>query len=156
MSIEIERKFLITSNSFKEESYKKIYIKQGFLNSHKERTVRVRVTDENAFITVKGKSNKEGTKRYEWEKEIPIEDAKELLLLCEQPIIEKNRFLVKHQQHTFEVDVFLGANRGLIVAEIELLNENEKFKKPTWLGIEVTGQIKYYNSNLNKNPYSTW
>lgn len=156
MSIEIERKFLTTSNAFKNESYKKIYIQQGFLNSHKERTVRIRITNETALITVKGKSNITGTSRYEWEKEISIKDAQELMLLCEKSIIEKHRFLVKLGTHTFEVDEFLGENEGLIIAEIELSNENEIFDKPVWLGQEVTGQIKYYNSNLSKNPFSTW
>ena len=156
MSIEIERKFLTTSNTFKNESYKKIYIKQGFLNSHKERTVRIRISNEKAFITVKGRSNTTGTSRYEWEKEVSIKDAQELMVLCEKPIIEKHRFLVKFGVHTFEIDEFLGENEGLIIAEIELSDENENFKKPAWLGQEVTGQIKYYNSNLSKNPYSTW
>ena len=156
MSIEIERKFLTTSNTFKNESYKKIYIRQGFLNSHKERAVRIRIADKNAFITVKGMSNSTGTSRYEWEKEISIKDAKELLLLCEKTIIEKHRFLVKFGVHTYEIDEFLGENEGLIVAEIELSNENEYFKKPAWLGQEVTGQVKYYNSNLSVSPYSSW
>lgn len=156
MSIEIERKFLTIDDAFKKENHKKIYIKQGFLNSDKERTVRVRITNEQAFITVKGKSNTSGTSRYEWEKEITINDAQELMLLCEKPIIEKHRFLVKLDNHTFEVDEFLGENEGLIIAEIELTNENENFTKPAWLGEEVTGQIKYYNSNLSKNPFSSW
>ena len=156
MSIEIERKFLTIDDTFKKESHKKIYIKQGFLNSDKERTVRIRITNEQAFITVKGKSNTSGTSRYEWEKKIAIKEAQELMLLCEKPIIEKHRFLVKLDNHTFEIDEFLGENEGLIIAEIELSNENENFKKPTWLGQEVTGQIKYYNSNLSKNPFSSW
>ena len=156
MSVEIERKFLTTSNTFKSESYKKIYIRQGFLNSNKERAVRIRIADKNAFITVKGKSNTAGTSRYEWEKEISFKDAQKLLLLCEKTIIEKYRFLVKFGVHTYEIDEFLGENEGLIIAEIELSDENEYFKKPSWLGQEVTGRVKYYNSNLSKNPYTTW
>jgi len=156
MSLEIERKFLTVSNDFKNESYKKIYMKQGYLNSNKERTVRVRIADEKAYITVKGKSNKTGTSRYEWEKEIDIIDAQNLMLLCEKNVIEKYRFLVKSDIHTFEVDEFLGENKGLVVSEIELTNENENFKKPVWLGTEVTGQTKYYNSNLSKHPFSNW
>ena len=156
MSIEIERKFLIKSNIFKQESHKKIYIKQGFLNSHRERTVRIRITDDAAFITVKGISNNSGTSRYEWEKEIPIEDAKSLLILCEETVIEKNRFLVKNKNHVFEVDEFLGQNKGLIIAEIELSNEEEFFTKPDWLGKEVTGVVKYYNSTLSKHPFNDW
>ena len=156
MSIEIERKFLIVADTFKNESHKKIYIKQGFLNSDKERTVRIRITNEKAFMTVKGKSNTTGTSRYEWEKEISINEAQELMLLCEKSIIEKHRFLVKLDTHTFEIDEFLGENEGLIIAEIELSNENESFTKPEWLGQEVTGQVKYYNSNLSKKPFLTW
>ncbi len=156
MAIEIERKFLIKSNIFKKESYKKTYIKQGFLNSHRERTVRIRITDEAAFITVKGISNSSGTSRYEWEKEINIKDAQKLLILCEETVIEKNRFLVKNEKHIFEVDEFLGQNKGLIIAEIELSNENETFKKPDWLGKEVTGIVKYYNSTLSKHPFTNW
>ena len=156
MGIEIERKFLITSDAFKHESYEKIHIKQGFLNSHKERAVRIRVADKKAFITVKGKSNRAGISRYEWEKEIGVKDAEELLLLCEKTIIEKNRFLVKSNSHVFEVDEFLGANKGLVVAEVELSDENQNYTKPSWLGQEVTGQIKYYNSNLSKNSFSNW
>ncbi len=156
MAIEIERKFLIKSNIFKKESYKKTYIKQGFLNSHRERTVRIRITDEAAFITVKGISNRSGTSRYEWEKEINIKDAQKLLILCEETVIEKNRFLVKNEKHIFEVDEFLGQNKGLIIAEIELSNEEEFFTKPDWLGKEVTGVVKYYNSTLSKHPFNDW
>ena len=156
MSIEIERKFLILSDAFKKESYKKIYIKQGFLNSHKKRVVRIRIADEKAFITIKGISNKAGTSRYEWEKEIPVKEAEALMLLCEKTIIEKYRFLVKNNTHIIEVDEFLGDNSGLIIAEVELLEESEHFMKPVWLGKEITGQIGYYNSNLSKHPFSKW
>ncbi|AUC85550.1 adenylate cyclase [Polaribacter sp. ALD11] len=156
MSIEIERKFLVKNLNFKTESFKKNYIKQGYLNADKNRTVRVRISDDNAFITVKGKSNAEGTSRFEWEKEIPVSEAKELMLLCEPSLIEKHRYLVIKGKHTFEVDEFLGDNRGLIVAEVELNSENENFEKPNWLAKEVTGELKYYNSSISKNPFKNW
>jgi adenylate cyclase len=156
MSLEIERKFLVKNLDFKTESFEKKYIKQGYLNADKNRTVRIRIADEKAFITIKGKSNKAGTTRFEWEKEIPLSEAEELLLLCEPNIIEKHRYLIKKATHTFEVDVFLGDNLGLLVAEIELNSENETFEKPTWLGNEVTGELKYYNSSISKLPFKNW
>ena len=156
MSLEIERKFLIKSNDYKSESHKKSYIKQGFLNSNKNRTVRIRISDKIGFITIKGISNEYGISRYEWEKEIPLKDAEQLLLLCEKGVIEKNRYLIKQGRHTFEVDEFLKENEGLIIAEIELTSENEFFQKPGWLGVEVTGEVKYFNSNLSKHPYTNW
>lgn len=156
MSLEIERKFLVINDDFKSEAYQKNTIKQGYLNSDKNRTVRVRVADEKAFLTIKGKTNSTGTTRFEWEKEIDTQEAEELLLLCEPSIIEKTRFLVKSDHHTFEIDEFYGDNKGLIVAEIELNSENETFKKPLWLGREVTGNIEYYNSSISKNPFKNW
>ncbi|MGB0891263.1 MAG: CYTH domain-containing protein [Flavobacteriaceae bacterium] len=156
MSLEIERKFLVKNNSFKEKSHQKLYIKQGFLNSDKNRVVRVRIADAKAFLTIKGKSNKSGTTRFEWEKEISVSEAGELFNLCEPNIIEKYRFLITCGSHTFEVDEFLGENQGLIIAEIELLNENEVFDIPSWVGKEVTGQEKYYNSNISKFPFKNW
>lgn len=156
MAIEIERKFLVNSNDFKNEAYKKNYIKQGFLNSDKNRVVRVRIKDDVGFLTIKGKSNKSGTSRFEWEKEISKSEAEDLLNLCEKGIIEKYRYLVEVEHHMFEVDEFLGENLGLLIAEVELSSENEHFTKPTWLGDEVTGISKYYNSNLSRNPYQRW
>ena len=156
MSIEIERKFLVKNINYKKECFKKNHIKQGFLNSNKNRVVRVRVVDSKGLITVKGISSNDGTSRYEWEKEISLEDAMELLLLCEETIIEKNRYLVKVENHTYEVDEFLKDNLGLVVAEIELNSSGEAFVKPTWLGKEVTGDSKYYNSELSKNPFNNW
>ncbi|CAL2058455.1 CYTH domain-containing protein [Tenacibaculum sp. 190524A05c] len=156
MSIEIERKFLVKDNSFKEEAYQRNYIKQGFLNSDKERVVRVRIKDEKGYLTVKGKSNTSGTSRFEWEKEISKAEANDLMNLCEKGIIEKYRYLVKSGNHVFEVDDFLGDNLGLVVAEIELASENENYTSPIWLGEEVTGKTAYYNSNLIKKPYSEW
>jgi CYTH domain-containing protein len=156
MSLEIERKFLVKNEDFKIASYQKKLLKQGYLNSDKSRTVRVRIADDEGFITIKGQSNKTGTTRFEWEKEIDILEAEQLLLLCEPSIIDKTRFYVKSEHHIFEVDEFYSDNQGLIVAEIELNSENEEFKKPSWLGKEVTGNIKYYNSSLSKNPFKNW
>ena len=154
--LEIERKFLILSNAYKSEAYKQTRIVQGFLNTHKERTVRVRIKGEKVFITVKGISNSEGTTRMEWEKEIPKEDAEILLPLCEPNLIEKIRYEIKAGNYIFEVDEFFGENEGLIIAEIELSSENEEFIKPDWLGKEVTGDVRYYNSKLSKLPYRNW
>jgi CYTH domain-containing protein len=154
--VEIERKFLVNSNAFKKEAFKSTRIIQGFLNTDKERTVRVRLKGDNGFITVKGKSNNSGLSRFEWEKEISKTDAESLLKLCEKGIIDKIRYEVKVGNHIFEVDEFFGDNEGLIIAEVELNSEDETFKKPDWLGQEVTGQIKYYNSQLSKLPFNTW
>ena len=155
MALEIERKFLITGD-FKTESYQATRITQGYLSSVPERTVRVRVKGEKGFLTIKGKGNVSGTSRYEWEKEIPVEEARELLQLCEPGIIDKTRYLIRHEGHLFEVDEFHGDNVGLVVAEIELEKENENFLRPAWLGKEVTGDRKYYNAMLSKNPYTRW
>ncbi|NNC69935.1 MAG: CYTH domain-containing protein [Flavobacteriaceae bacterium] len=156
MNIEIERKFLVISEDFKKESQQKLYIKQGFLNSHKERTVRVRILNDTGFLTIKGISNKSGTKRLEWEKEISFSEAEQLICLSEKGIIEKYRYLIHVGQHVYEVDEFLNENKGLILAEIELKDEFEPFEKPNWLGKEVTGVAKYYNSMISKNPYKNW
>ena len=150
MATEIERKFLVLNTQFKNESYAQIQIKQGFLNTHKKRTVRIRITDKKGYITIKGKSNKSGTSRFEWEKEIPLQDATSLLQLCEKGVIEKTRYLIKVNKHTFEVDEFFGIHNGLIVAEVELTSENETFTKPKWIGKEVTGDKRYYNAVLSK------
>ena len=154
--IEIERKFLVTSQDFKKEAFKNTKIEQGFLNTHKDRTVRVRLNDNQGFMTVKGLSSDNGLSRFEWEKEISKEDAKALLKLCEPGRIEKTRYEVEFNKHIFEVDVFHGENEGLIIAEVELKKENESFNKPKWIGEEVTGNIKYYNSQLSKQPYNRW
>ena len=154
--VEIERKFLVKNEDFKAEFYQKNRITQGFLNTDPLRTVRIRIKDETAFLTVKGKNNEAGLSRFEWEKEIDKTDAEELLKLCEPGMIDKARFLVKSASHIFEVDEFYGENEGLIVAEVELASETENFEKPKWLGQEVTGDPKYYNSQLSKNPYKSW
>ncbi|AFL80584.1 hypothetical protein Aeqsu_1086 [Aequorivita sublithincola DSM 14238] len=153
---EIERKFLVTSEAFKNEAHKRTLIVQGFLNTNPERTVRIRIQGNDGFITVKGKSNASGISRFEWEKQISLAEAEDLLHLCEPGIIEKTRYEISADNHTFEVDDFMGENEGLIVAEIELASENEPFSKPEWLGKEVTGNVKYYNSNLSKNPFKRW
>lgn len=153
---EIERKFLVTSARYKEEAIDATTIVQGFLNTAPERTVRVRIYGDNGFLTVKGKSSASGTMRFEWEKEISVKDAEQLMTLCEEYSIEKVRYRVEVGNHIFEIDEFLGNNKGLTVAEIELQDENEPFKKPDWLGQEVTGIAKYYNSQLSKTPYTMW
>ncbi len=154
--LEIERKFLVDSMEFIEGAISKTKIVQGFLNTHPERTVRIRVKGEKGFITVKGKSNDSGTTRFEWESEIDIKDAEKLLQLCEKGVIEKTRYLVPMGNHAFEVDIFDGENQGLILAEVELNSENESIQKPNWLGNEVTGDVRYYNSQLSSNPFKTW
>jgi CYTH domain-containing protein len=154
--IEIERKFLVISGTFKKESQKSTRIVQGFLNTDAERTVRVRVKGDEGFLTVKGKSSKNGLSRFEWEKQISKADAEALLNICENGIIDKMRYEINYGHHIFEVDEFFGDNEGLIIAEVELNNENEVFERPKWLGTEVTGQLKYYNSLLSKKPFNTW
>ena len=156
MNLEIERKFLIKNTEFKKTYFKKKHIIQGFLNSNKNRVVRVRIIDNSAFLTIKGISDKSGTTRFEWEKEINSAEAEQLLLLCEPSIITKTRFYIKAENHIFEVDEFYGDNEGLIIAEIELNTEDELFKKPLWLGTEVTGDKRYYNSSLSKIPFKIW
>lgn len=154
--IEIERKFLVTSTEFIKEAIRQSRIVQGYLSSNPERTVRVRVKGDKGFLTIKGIGNKSGLSRFEWEKEIPLADAEQLLLLCEQGIIDKIRYEVAGSNHLYEVDVFSGANEGLIIAEIELSNENESFEKPNWLGMEVTNDNRYYNAYISKNPFKNW
>lgn len=154
--MEIERKYLVKSNQYKSESQEHHSITQGYLNSNPERTVRIRTRGEKAYLTIKGKSSDSGMSRFEWEKEISISEANELLKLCEPGIIKKTRYLVEFDGHTFEVDEFQDENGGLIIAEIELESEDSDFSIPAWLGEEVTGDKRYYNSFLSKNPYSTW
>ena len=148
--IEIERKFLVKDSSFKNEANKRYVIKQGFLNTDKDRTVRVRLKGDIGFITVKGKSSEDGLSRFEWEKEISLEEANSLLKICEPGHIHKIRYEINVGAHDYEVDEFYNENEGLIIAEIELNSEDETFIKPDWLGEEVTGDNKYYNSMLVK------
>lgn len=152
---EIERKFLI-SGDFRPFVSQSIRITQGYLSSVPERTVRVRIKGDKGFITIKGIGNDGGISRYEWEKEIPVKEAQELLKICEFGVIDKVRHLVKVDPFTYEVDEFYGTNEGLIIAEIELPNEDAVFTKPEWLGTEVTGDKKYYNSVLAKTPHKDW
>jgi adenylate cyclase len=154
--LEIERKFLVTSEAFKEEVFTQNRIAQGYLSSVPGRTVRVRIKGNKGFLTIKGVSNESGLSRFEWEKEIPVDEAQKLLLLCEKGIIDKTRFEVKMGSHIFEVDIFYGENEGLVMAEVELKSETETFEKPIWLGTEVTNDKRYYNSYLSKNPYKSW
>jgi len=155
MPQEIERKFLV-KEGFKQFAFTSSRITQGYLSSVPERIVRVRLNGGKGYITVKGVSNLSGMSRYEWEKEIPVQDARELLALCEPGVIDKTRFLVQVGKFTFEVDEFYGENEGLVVAEVELSTEEDLFEKPKWLGDEVTGDKRYFNSKLAKNPYSKW
>lgn len=156
MAQEIEKKFLVTSDSYKKEAFKETRITQGYLSSVPERTVRIRIKGRSGFITIKGIGNESGSSRYEWEKEIPLSEAEELLKICEPGVIDKTRYEVKRGDHTFEVDEFYGENQGLVIAEIELVNENDHFEKPAWLGTEVTGDMKYYNAMLMKKPFTKW
>ena len=154
--IEIERKFLLKNTDFKKEAFNKTRIIQGFLSTQKKRTVRVRIREDKAYLTIKGKSTNNGLMRFEWEREIDKPEAENLLNLCKNSIIDKIRYEVKVDNHVFEVDEFLGANKGLLIAEVELKSEHETFTKPSWLGKEVTGKKKYYNSMLSKNPFKKW
>lgn len=153
---EIERKFLVTSNAFKAEAFTQNRIKQGYLSSVPERTVRVRLKGNKAFLTIKGISNESGLSRFEWEKEIPVDEAEKLLLLCEAGVIDKTRFEVKAGRHIIEIDEFYGENEGLIMAEIELNSETEAYEKPNWLGEEVTNDHRYYNAYLSNKPFKSW
>lgn len=154
--IEIERKFLVKSLEFKLEAQKSYNIIQGFLNTHKERTVRVRIKEDSGFITVKGVSSDDGLSRFEWEKEIPFIEAEALLKIAEPGVISKRRFEVSYRGYIFEVDEFFEDNQGLIVAEVELKTDKDVFEKPKWLGKEITGETKYYNSKLSLNPFKDW
>lgn len=154
--IEIERKFLVKNNAFIAESSTSFTIAQGYLSSVPERTVRIRIKGDKGFLTIKGKSSASGASRLEWEKEISVEEAKLLLPLCEKGVIQKTRYEVVSGNHIIEIDVFDGENAGLILAEIELQDENENFLKPDWLGEEVTQDERYYNAYLSHHPYSLW
>ncbi len=154
--VEIERKFLVKSDDFKKQAFAQNNIAQGYLSSAPERTVRVRIKGHKGFITIKGISQSGGMSRFEWENEIPLDEAQELLKLCERGKIEKTRYEIKAGDHVFEVDEFYGENEGLVMAEIELNSEDETFEKPDWVGEEVTNDERYYNAYLSKNPYKDW
>lgn len=154
--MEIERKFLVKDHSFINEAFKKRRILQGYICSDAERSVRIRVYDDEAFLTIKSATNERGWSRYEFEQPVALKDAEELMKLCLPGQIDKVRHYVKVGGHIWEVDVFYGENEGLIVAEIELESEEETFELPLWAGQEVSGDAKYYNSMLTKNPFSAW
>jgi adenylate cyclase len=154
--IEIERKFLVNSDDFLKQFRTQNRIVQGYLSSVPERTVRVRIKGEKGYLTIKGKSNESGLSRMEWEKEIDVKEAEMLLQICESGVIDKIRYEVEFGNHIIEVDVFEGKNKGLTLAEIELQSENESFEKPEWLAEEVTGDKRYYNAYLSKNPFMNW
>ena len=156
MGKEIERKFLVKDDSYKAKAYASRKVKQGYISSAHGKTVRVRIMDDKGFLTIKGPSDEEGLGRYEWEHEIPMNEAEELMRLCEPGMIDKTRYLVKSGNHIVEVDEFHGDNDGLVVAEIELRNENEAYERPDFLGEEVTGDVKFYNSFLKKYPFKSW
>ncbi len=153
MGREIERKYLV-KGEYKSIIDYSIPIKQGYILGDSNRTVRVRLTAKKAYLTIKGKQD--GISRFEWEKEIPVDEAEELLTLCSDNIIEKTRHIIKHGKHTIEVDEFRGKNTGLVLAEIELNSEDENIDLPDWLGDEVSYDFRYHNSNLSINPFSDW
>jgi len=150
--VEIERKFLVNGNSWR--NGQGIRICQGYLNRDKERTVRVRLSGEKAFLTIKGMNS--GATRAEYEYEIPVSHAEALLKICDGPVLEKNRYTVDYNGLIWEVDEFLGENEGLIVAEVELKSEDQSFDRPDWVGQEVTDDPRYYNSNLCAHTFSKW
>lgn len=155
MPQEIERKFLVRGE-YKSQAYAQSRIMQGYICSARGRTVRVRIRDGCGYLTIKGASDAAGISRYEWEKEISLAEAEELMKLCEPGVIDKTRYLVRSGKHVFEVDEFYGENEGLTLAEVELNSENESFVKPDFIGREVTGDVRYYNSQLMKYPYKEW
>ena len=156
MSQEIERKFLVKDDSYKQMASSFSHIIQGYICRTTGRTVRVRLRDEKAYLTIKGPSPDGGLSRYEWEHESPGREALELMQLCERGVIDKVRYLVPYGGHTFEVDEFFGANEGLVMAEVELDAVDEAFERPPFLGEEVTGDRRYYNSCLTASPYKDW
>ncbi len=155
MPQEIERKFLVTGE-FKHEAYAHSHIVQGYICAARGRTVRVRIRDEQGLLTIKGAADAQGISRYEWEKEIPLDEARELMKLCVEGVIDKTRYLVRSGQHIFEIDEFHGENAGLLMAEVELSAVDEAFEKPSFIGKEVTGDVRYYNSHLMMHPFKDW
>lgn len=156
MSLEIERKFLVLDDSYKHEAFKSYHIRQGYICSERGRTVRIRIRDNEAFITIKGPSLDGGLTRYEFEQSIPLDDAEKLMTLCDEGVIDKTRWLVTSGDHTFEVDEFHGDNAGLVMAEVELHSVHESPEIPHFIGKEVTGDRRYYNSQLRRHPYRLW
>jgi CYTH domain-containing protein len=154
--MEIERKFLVKDDSFRDEAFRKKHIRQGFICADRERTVRIRISDDEAFLTIKSASDERGWSRYEFETRISNEDAEELIKLCLPGIIEKVRHYVEYKGHIWEIDTFYGENEGLTVAEIELKSEKDTFELPVWIDREVSGDTRYYNAVLSKHPFSKW
>ena len=153
---EIERKFLVRKDKdFKELATSSSHIQQGYIAANGA-TVRIRIRDDKGFLTIKGPSKNGGLSRYEFEKEISLEEAQQLMTLCEAPVIDKRRYLVEHAGHTFEIDEFYGDNEGLVMAEVELSHEDELFEKPDFIGMEVTGDHRFYNSRLRMSPFTIW
>ena len=154
--LEIERKFLVRKgDAYKRAAFSNSHIQQGYIPADGA-TVRVRTRDDKAYLTIKGKSVNGGMTRYEFEKEITLDEARSLLKLCKGGVVDKQRWLVKSGNHTFEVDEFFGDNSGLVMAEVELSSEDEVYEKPDFIGMEVTGDRRFYNSHLLTNPYSNW
>jgi len=156
MAYEIERKFLVTSDSYRSRAYDHSRITQGYLCYGQGVTVRVRVRGEQGFVTIKSPRRPGGFARHEWEYPIPKDEALEILQLCQQGVIDKTRYLVRQGRHVWEIDEFYGDNQGLVQAEVELGSEDEEFEKPDFVGLEVTGDKRYYNSYLTLHPYKTW
>ena len=154
--LEIERKFLVRNDDYKRQAYASSRISQGYICSGHGRTVRVRIRDSRGYLTIKGPSDIAGLSRYEFEKEITLDEAQQLMKLCGPGAIDKTRYLVKSGTHTFEVDEFYGENAGLVIAEVELQSEDEPFEKPTFVGSEVTGNRRFYNAHLIKLPFCAW
>lgn len=154
--VEIERKFSVKNTNFLVNTKESFKITQGYLNSDKNRTVRVRIKGNKGFITVKGLSSVDGLSRFEWEKEIAVKDAEALLLLCEDFVIDKTRYILPFNDVVFEIDVFEGANKGLVIAEVELQSTDQQFEKPDWLADELTGDERFYNAYLSNHPFTTW
>lgn len=156
MAVEIERKFLVEGTEYREMAYSSDLIVQGYICRQDGNSVRVRIRDGRGYLTIKGPSLDGGLSRYEWEREISLSEAEDLLLLCRDAKIDKRRYLVKCGNHTYEVDEFYGDNEGLVVAEIELSDKDEPFERPSFLGREVTGEARYYNGHLTRFPYKDW
>ena len=155
MSFEIERKFLVTGD-FKSQAYSSSRIRQGYISTVGKATVRVRIRDDKGYLTIKGRSNEAGISRYEFETEVPLQDAEDLMRLCEPGVIDKTRYLVRSGRHVFEVDEFYGDNEGLVMAEVELKHSDEAFARPPFLGPEVTGDHRFYNKQMRANPFKNW
>jgi len=154
--MEIERKFLVRNDAYRRQAHASSHIRQGYISSGGRCTIRVRLRDDEAFLTIKSPSMDGGLSRYEFEKSITLDEAEHIMLLCEPGIIDKTRYLVRSGEHIFEVDEFHGDNEGLVVAEVELHAADESYSKPDFIGDEVTGDRRYYNSHLRRHPYCEW